>query len=244
MISVQDLKSAITERCQQYLAEHPLNQRATQTLPLLQAKNHILAQDITASFDIPRQNLSAMDGYAFAKGSELAERTALTIVGESVAGKAFDGTLKAGQGVRIFTGAVVPSDCDTVVMQENTNFNDIKDSIDKTQRYAITLTKTATVSSNIRYQGEEVQTGETVLTIGKRLNPTDISLLANLGVAQVSVFAPLTVGIIATGDELVQVGEPLTHLAKIYNSNTPTLKSLLHELPIIIKDYGIVADTL
>lgn len=244
MISVQDLKSAITERCQQYLAEHPLNQRATQTLPLLQAKNHILAQDITASFDIPRQNLSAMDGYAFAKGSELAEHTALTIVGESVAGKAFDGTLQAGQGVRIFTGAVVPSDCDTVVMQENTNFNDIKDSIDKTQFYAITLTKTATVSSNIRYQGEEVQTGETVLTIGKRLNPTDISLLANLGMAQVSVFSPLTVGIIATGDELVQIGEPLTHLAKIYNSNTPTLKSLLHELPIIIKDYGIVADTL
>ncbi|MDA4281829.1 molybdopterin molybdotransferase, partial [Escherichia coli] len=78
---------------------------------------------------------------------------------------------------------------------------DIKDSIDKTQLYAITLTKTATVSSNIRYQGEEVQTGETVLTIGKRLNPTDISLLANLGVAQVSVFSPLTVGIIATGDE-------------------------------------------
>ena len=244
MISVQDLKSAITERCQQYLAEHPLNQRATQTLPLLQAKNHILAQDITASFDIPRQNLSAMDGYAFAKGSELAEHTALTIVGESVAGKPFDGTLQAGQGVRIFTGAVVPSDCDTVVMQENTNFNDIKDSIDKTQLYAITLTKTATVSSNIRYQGEEVQTGETVLTIGKRLNPTDISLLANLGVAQVSVFAPLTVGIIATGDELVQIGEPLTHLAKIYNSNTPTLKSLLHELPITIKDYGIVPDSL
>ncbi|MBR7513973.1 hypothetical protein KC219_27825, partial [Mycobacterium tuberculosis] len=71
-------------------------------------------------------------------------------MGESVAGKPFDGALQAGQGVRIFTGAVVPSDCDTVVMQENTNFNDIKDSIDKTQRYAITLTKTATVSSNIR----------------------------------------------------------------------------------------------
>lgn len=244
MITVAELKNAITERCQAYLTDFPLAKRQPLELPLLDAVNYVLAQDIIASFDIPRQNLSAMDGYAFAKGSELAEHTALTIVGESVAGKAFDGALQAGQGVRIFTGAVVPSDCDTVVMQENTNFNDIKDSIDKTQLYAITLTKTATVSSNIRYQGEEVQTGETVLTIGKRLNPTDISLLANLGVAQVPVFAPLTVGIIATGDELVQIGEPLTHLAKIYNSNTPTLKSLLHELPIIIKDYGIVADTL
>lgn len=244
MISVAELKTAITERCQAYLVENPLSSRPTLTQPLLDTTNHVLAQDIHASFDIPRQNLSAMDGFAFAKGSDISENATLTIIGESCAGKPFTGEIQANQGVRIFTGAVVPSDCDTVVMQENTNFAEIRQGLDKSQTYPITLSKTVIVGANIRYQGEEVQTGETILTAGKRLNPTDISLLANLGVANLAVAKPLTVGIIATGDELVTVGEPLSHLAQIYNSNTPTLKTLLNDLPIIIKDYGIVADTL
>nr|WP_255016750.1 hypothetical protein [Psychrobacter sp. PraFG1]UTT87705.1 hypothetical protein MN210_16540 [Psychrobacter sp. PraFG1] len=78
--------------------------------------------------------------------------------------------------MRIFTGAVVPSDCDTVVMQENTNFAAIKDSIDKSQSYQIQLTKTAVAGNNIRRQGEEIESGEVVLHAGKRLNPADISL--------------------------------------------------------------------
>ena len=95
------------------------------------SQNHILATDIVSPFDVPRQNLSAMDGYAIATGSTLEQGKIIQIIGESQAGSAFTGTLQAGQGVRIFTGAVVPSDCDTVVMQENTNFAEIKDSIDK-----------------------------------------------------------------------------------------------------------------
>lgn len=244
MITVQQLKNAITERCQTYVSHDSMAKRATQDLPLLDAQNFVLAKDIQASFDIPRQNLSAMDGFAFAIDSDLAENSVLDVVGESVAGKPFNGTLTPNQGVRIFTGAVVPNDCDTVVMQENTNFADIKDSLDKAKSYPITLTQTATIGANIRKQGEEVQAGETVLSVGKRLNPTDISLLANLGVASVTIFEPLTVGIIATGDELVELGQSLTHLAQIYNSNTPTLKTLLKELPITIKDYGIIADDL
>lgn len=252
MISVQDLKNAIFERCQTYLADNPLANRPTLQLPLLQTQNTVLAHDITASFDIPRQNLSAMDGFAFAQyyeqRSDISENATLaiplTIIGESCAGSPFTGQIKAGQGIRIFTGAVVPSDCDTVVMQENTNFADIQSTLDKSKPYSITLTKTATIGANIRKQGEEVQTGETVLTAGKRLNPSDISLLANLGVASVTVAQPLTVGLIATGDELVTLGEPLTKLAQIYNSNTPTLKTLLKELPITIKDYGIIPDNL
>ncbi|WP_410473128.1 gephyrin-like molybdotransferase Glp [Faucicola mancuniensis] len=244
MISVQDLKSAITQRCQTYLIDNPLAKRATIELPLLESSNHILAKDITASFDIPRQHLSAMDGFALAIGSDLAENSVFDVVGESCAGSPFTGTLTTGQAVRIFTGAVVPSDCDTVVMQENTNFADIQSTLDKSQPYTITLAKTANHGSNIRKQGEEVQTGETLLSTGKRLNTADISLLANLGVANVTVAKPLTVGILATGDELVQLGEPLTHLAQIYNSNTPTLKTLLKDLPIIVKDYGIIPDDL
>ena len=185
-----------------------------------------------------------MDGYAIAKESKLLVDTTITIIGESQAGSPYNGDIQSGQGVRIFTGAVVPDDCHTVIMQENTNFAEIRDSIDKSQPYPIILSQTAQSDDNIRKQGEEIEAGEAVLLKGKRLNPADISLLANLGFDKVSVYQPLTVGVLATGDELVAIGNALKSLAQIYNSNTPTLKSLLSDLPINIRDYGIIADDL
>ncbi len=245
MITMEELQAAIQQRIDNYhITDFPLQKRAVNTLELLGSLNHILAQDIASPFDVPRQNLSAMDGYAIAKGSKLSENSTIEIVGESQAGSAYTGETAAGQGVRIFTGAVVPDCCDTVIMQENTNFADIKATVDKSQPYDITLTQTAKVDGNIRSQGEEIESGEAVLKIGKRLNPADISLLANLGISQVNVFQPLVVGVLATGDELVAIGNELQSLAQIYNSNTPTLKSLLSDLPITIRDYGIIPDNL
>ena len=245
MITMEELQAAIQQRIDNYhITDFPLQKRAVNTLELLGSLNHILAQDIASPFDVPRQNLSAMDGYAIAKGSELSENSTIEIVGESQAGSAYTGETAAGQGVRIFTGAVVPDCCDTVIMQENTNFADIKATVDKSRPYDITLTQTAKVDDNIRSQGEEIESGEAVLKIGKRLNSADISLLANLGISQVNVFQPLVVGVLATGDELVAIGNELQSLAQIYNSNTPTLKSLLSDLPITIRDYGIISDNL
>lgn len=74
MITVAELKNAITERCQAYLTDFPLAKRQPLELPLLDAVNYVLAQEITASFDIPRQNLSAMDGFAFAKDSDISQK--------------------------------------------------------------------------------------------------------------------------------------------------------------------------
>ncbi|MDO4895810.1 MAG: molybdopterin molybdotransferase MoeA [Moraxella sp.] len=237
MISVSELKSAITQR----IAQLDLH-RDVCHVALDGACHQILAHDVMASLDLPRQNLSAMDGFAFGVGSDVSELACLSIIGESCAGKPFMGRVAQNQGVRIFTGAVVPDDCDTVVMQEHTNFLQIKDGLDKLKPYDITLTKTATLGDNIRRQGEEITQGERLLMAHKRLNPSDVSLLASMGVDKVAVFAPLVVGIIATGDELVAIGQPLTSLAQIYNANTPTLKALLGKLPITIKDYGIIAD--
>jgi len=245
MITMEELQAAIQQRIDNYhTTDFPIQKRAVNTLELLGSLNHILAQDIASPFDVPRQNLSAMDGYAIAKGSELSENSTIEIVGESQAGSAYTGNTAAGQGVRIFTGAVVPDCCDTVIMQENTNFADIRATVDKSRPYKITLTQTAKVDDNIRSQGEEIESSEAVLKIGKRLNPADISLLANLGISQVNVFQPLVVGVLATGDELVAIGNELQSLAQIYNSNTPTLKSLLSDLPITIRDYGIIPDNL
>ncbi|WP_350657530.1 gephyrin-like molybdotransferase Glp [Psychrobacter sp. S1-30-MNA-CIBAN-0213] len=245
MITMEELQSAIKLRVEKYNNnDFSLKQRAVDTCKLLDSRNQILAQDIKSIFDVPRQNLSAMDGYAIAQGSTLSKDSTIEIIGESQAGSAYTGELAAGQGVRIFTGAVVPDSCDTVIMQENTNFAEIKDTLDKSQPYAITLTQTAQIDSNIRRQGEEIESGEAVLKVGKRINPADISLLANLGISQVKLFEPLIVGVLATGDELVAVGDELTSLAQIYNSNTPTLKTLLTDLPITIRDYGIIPDDL
>lgn len=252
MITVEALQKNILQRIQTYnLADSPLQIRETISLPISQANNHILAQKLVAGFDVPRQNLSAMDGFAIATGSDLAEGSQIKIIGEVAAGKTPDGkanTLKAGQGVRIFTGAVVPNGCDTVVMQENTNFatlNTMLADIKKTQTdYQITLTQPTQTDKNIRKQGEEIKQNDTLLNTGKRLNPTDITLLASMGIANVTVYKPLTVGIIATGDELQPVGNKLHNVAQIYNSNTPTLQSLLADLPVQIIDYGITPDDL
>ena len=245
MITMEELQAAIKRRIDDYNnTDFPLTNRAIHTCELLGSRNHILAQEITSMFDVPRQNVSAMDGYAIAKGSDLSTNRTIEIVGESQAGNAYAGETVAGQGVRIFTGAVVPDSCDTVIMQENTNFADIKATVDKSQPYDIKLIQDAKPNSNIRSQGEEIESGEAVLKTGKRLNPADISLLANLGISQVNVFQPLIVGVLATGDELVAIGDELKSLAQIYNSNTPTLKSLLSDLPITIRDYGIIPDDL
>lgn len=242
MICVEQLKNTIAERVESYLqADNPLRERATQQLGLLDALGSVLAQEVVATMDLPRQNLSAMDGFALAAGSELGENQRIEIIGESCAGTPFVGEIQPNQGVRIFTGAVVPDGCDTVVMQEHTDFST---AVDKQKSYHITLQKAAKAAANIRYQGEEITHGEPLLHIGKRLNPSDISLLASMGVDQVKVFSPLTVGLLATGDELVALGQPLTSLAQIYNSNTPTLQALLDNLPIRQISYPIVKDDL
>ena len=254
MISLPKLQSAIKARISSHYNAQFYHQRSTVTLALLDSMTHILAEDITAPFDVPRQNLSAMDGFAIACNSHLKAGAQIEVVGESQAGLPFaspnNQPLQAGQGVRIFTGAVVPEGCDTVIIQEHTNFealkNDPQHKLDKSNPYYITLTESTASNdnANIRQQGEEIKVGDSVLCKGKLLNPTDISLLANLGVAQVAVYQPLVVGLLATGDELVAVGQPLNSLAQIYNSNTPTLKALLANLPITIKDYGILKDNL
>lgn len=245
MITPDQLLLAIKKRIEVYnKIDSPINKRATQVCPLLESRNQILAEYIISPFSIPRQNVSAMDGYAIATSSTISKASSIEIVGESQAGSPFSGTVKKDQGIRIFTGAVVPINCNTVIMQEDTNFEFIKDNIDKTQPHEIILAKAADIDVNIRKKGEEIQQNELILQLGKRLNPTDISLLANLGIDKVKVFEPLIVGILATGDELVALGDKLKDSAQIYNSNTPTLKSMLAQLPIIIHDYGIVPDDL
>ena len=186
-----------------------------ETVALDDACGRVLADTITSAIELPVADISAMDGYAFRTGS--GDR--LTVIGESIAGRPFAGTVGAGECVRIMTGAVVPAGANTVEMQENTT---------RDGEY-ITLNRATPPRANIRYRGEELTRGETVL------QPA-------LGCARIRVTAPLTVALLSSGDELVAPGEALTESSQIYDSNRALLKALLKSLPVRVHDLGIIRD--
>ena len=209
-------------------------------LPLLQALDRVLAQDITSPLDVPPHHNSAMDGYAFmgsALGKTYSEDVQLQVVGTALAGKAWSGAVSAGQCVRITTGAVMPAGLDTVVPQEM-----VQPVQHATPPYAIRF-KTAKLKAgdNRRLKGEDVAQGSVALHQGQRLNPAALGLMASLGLAQAVVFRRLKVAYFSTGDELLTLGEPPREGA-VYDSNRYSVLGLLNRLGCEVLDLGVVRD--
>lgn len=204
----------------------------TEQIPLDTAMGRVLAQPIVSQQNIPPADNSAMDGYAMKAEDAVSGRT-LQQVATVLAGHPYAGKVESGQCVRIMTGAPLPKDVDTVIMQENTQANGDQ----------ITLNQDANAGSCVRYAGEDIKMGQTVFESGRRLRASDIGLLASVGCATVQVFKQITVALISTGDELKTVGEPLA-AGQFYESNGPTLKAALSKLSVNIIDFGIVPDDL
>ena len=215
---------------QNHIAHRPLA-LGSESVALAQAAGRVLAQDIVTPVSIPSSHVSAMDGYALPQAA--AAQSSLKIVGESAAGKPFTGSLKAGECIRIMTGATVPACCATVVIQENV--------IRAGER--IVLQQDAPTAANIRYAGEEIQAGQTVLSAGRILRHADIMVLAAQGIASVAVQRKLRVAILSTGNELAEAGNPIT-AHQIYDSNRPMLHSKLRDCPVDIVDLGKLPDSL
>ncbi len=206
---------------------------AYQQIPLRDALNRTLYRDIISPLNVPSYDNSAMDGYALhSRDLPIDSPVDLSIIGTSWAGKPFDGRLQAGQCVRIMTGAQMPSGADTVIMQERVTRQDKH----------IQLEGEHQAQQNVRYAGEEITQGDTVLKAGHYLQPADIGLLATLGVAEIPVFRRLRVAFFSTGDELRSLGEPL-EAGQIYDSNRYSLHALLTQLNVDILDLGIIRDT-
>ncbi|HZW20581.1 gephyrin-like molybdotransferase Glp [Noviherbaspirillum sp.] len=204
-----------------------------ETLTLTAALGRVLAADIVSPINVPAHDNSAMDGYAFS-GRDIGEHAVeLQVAGVAFAGHPYTGGVKAGQCVRIMTGAVMPPGCDTVIPHE------LVQSISET---AITIAPgTVKPGDNRRLQGEDLAAGTPALRKGKILRPADLGLLASLGIGEVPVQRRLRVAFFSTGDELRSIGEKLDE-GCIYDSNRYTVYGMLTRLGCEVIDLGVVCD--
>lgn len=181
----------------------------TETLTLEEAEGHVLAETLTVNYDAPMFDNSSMDGYAVCG----LDRTEWEIIGVVAAGDDITATqLEPGQAIRIFTGASIPANTDSVVPQENTTV---------TGR-CLSVQQALKPDANIRRQGEELKKGDVLIASHSIMSPAAIGLLASQGYASVNCFKPLTLTLFSTGDELLALTEALAP-SKIYDSNRPML---------------------
>lgn len=206
MISVSEALDAL------FALAEPLGQ---EDVPLADCAGRVLAAPVSARLTQPPFDASSMDGYAI-KSVEADLHAQFKLVGEAAAGHPFEGTLKAGQTVRIFTGAPVPEGADFVVIQE-----------DVERRGSLVTIIAEQGKSNIRPAGQDFAEGEQ-LSAPRRLTPSDIALAAAMNHASLPLARKPVVALIATGDELVAPGTAPAE-GQIVASNTYGLKALIEE---------------
>lgn len=175
-----------------------------------------LSEDIIANHDVPSFDRSAYDGFAIhsvdVKGASKEHPITLSVVDEIGAGQVCQKRIGEYEAVRIMTGAMLPSDCDAVVM-----FEVVKEGSENNQPYII-INHEVEKGTNLSFQGEDVKKGKMLVGKGTKINPGIMALLATFGYEKVPVAKKPIVGIFATGTELLEVDEPLEK-GKIRNSN-------------------------
>lgn len=202
----------------------------TETVPLLYSTGRILAEDVVSPVAVPSWDNSQMDGYAV-RSSEVREGTVLPVSQRIPAGSVGK-ALHPGTVARIFTGAPLPEGADAVVPQEETEIT----------AEGVRFLRDAREGAWIRRRGSDVAQGAVVLARGERLTPGVVGVIASVGRAYVTVYRRLRVGILFSGNELVQPGDPLPP-GGIYNSNRFMLRSLLLTLGCEAYDLGSIPDS-
>jgi len=204
----------------------------TERIALRNARGRVTAADLKAPVNLPPFDNSAVDGYAV-RHADLNPKgdTKLVIASRLTAGKRADMALKAGQAVRIFTGAAMPAGADTVFMQEDVT----------AQGDHVTVPRGLKLGANRRLAGEDAPAGKVVLPAGTVLEAQHIALAAALGLTEVDVRRRLKVAIFSTGDEVVEPGAKRGGAA-IYDANRYLLSALLERLGALVTDLGILAD--
>jgi len=209
--------------------------------PILECLGQVLDEDIYSPLSVPPLDNSAMDGYAVraedVTGASPSSPVTLDVIGEIKAGAVSRQGVVSGTAIRIMTGAPLPHGADSVVQFEHT---------DEEQRgehppHQIGILQPVTKSQNVRRSGEDIARGDLVLAKGTLLRPAEIGVLASLGKERVRVIRRPVVAILATGDELVELGHPLAE-GKIYNSNSYSTAALVLRYGGIPRVLGIATD--
>lgn len=202
-----------------------------ESVPIAKAVGRVLTRDLAARITQPPFNASAMDGYAVHGTTDVAPGHRWTVVGEAAAGAAFAGKLRAGEAVRIFTGAPVPAECGTVVIQENVTRDG----------NTIEATEPASAGANIRPAGNDFAKGQILLKRGRRLDAHAATLAAAMGYGEVTVARRPVVALLATGDELVPPGT-MPGPDQIVSSNPVGIAALIEQAGGTTRDLGIAPD--
>jgi len=203
------------------------------TLPLLETLNMIAAETVSAKWNLPSFDNSAMDGYAV-RAHECTSSRELPVAARVMAGERLAAELPPCTAVKIMTGAPIPAGFDAVIPFEEV--------ITETNQSIITPQRVKT-GQHIRWAGEDICMGDPIVTKGVFIRAAEVSMLAAAGVTALSVFRRPRVAILSTGDELAEFGE-LVPTGKIVNSNAPALAAAVAEAGGEPTMLGIAADTL
>ena len=211
-------------------AEAPLDE---EKVALEAAYGRVLARDLKALRTQPPFPNSAMDGYALRAADAASAPATLKVVGESAAGRAFEGAVGPGEAVRIFTGAPMPDGADAIVIQEDVS----------REGEQIRLSAAVSAGDNLRPAGMDFQAGQMLIAAGRRLGPRDVALAAAANHTGLTVRRRARVAILATGDELVAPGGELGP-AQIVASNNFAVAGLVDAYGGVAIDLGIAVDEL
>ncbi len=213
-----------------------------ETVATLAARGRVLAVALRSRLDVPAADNAQMDGYAVRAadiaGASPASPVVLPVSQRIPAGHAAH-PLQVGSAARIFTGALMPGGADTVVMQEAATVD--------AGTGTVAFAQPVTAGEWVRYRGEDIRDGHTILEAGTRLAPQHLGLAASIGTAEVAVVRRPRMAIFSTGDELAMPGEVAVEDLRpgaLFNSNRFTLRGLIEACGCEVIDLGIVPDTL
>ena len=204
-----------------------------ESIVLADADGRVLAGDLVASLSLPPFTNSAVDGYAV-RGEDLpdGEARAFEVASRTQAGMSAGESVPAGKTVRIFTGAPMPPDADTVFMQEDV-------AVDGEGRAV--LPPGLKRGSNVRPAGEDIPKGRVILPAGRRLRPQDLAVIAAQGLTDVEVRRRVRVAVFSNGDEIVEPGHA-RGASQLYDSNRFMLAAMLRRIGCTVTDLGILPD--